>query len=495
MSISDSKEFFRWDYTNTLFPLRMNSLLVDKSPDRLHDFITTKVLADGGSFQSQHRVFASKKAWSLRRTVKLDPVAEFFLYDIVYRNRKVFRSGSSSREVHGYRIVKGIPLSPLGSYADFKKSVAQKRSTYKYYAYIDIASYFNHIYHHDLVRWFEDAGAGQNDLLIFGKFLREIVGGRSIDCLPQGLYPAKMIGSNFLHFLEDSNRIRAKQSVRLMDDIWLFDNDRSTLISDCLLIQSLLSDRGLSVNDRKSVILEGYGLNEDVDIDEIKVELLRKRRDRLKEEGYGEWENEEEEEDPEDLEELEQEEQDYLISLLKKDTIHEEDAELVLALMQEHSSDIMEFLPTLIKGFPGLAKKLFHFCKDVPDKEDITEILIELLNHDDPVTEYQLFWFGAMTEDYLLGTRKVGELIMALYDHDKATAITKAKILEIPEKRFGLSDMREEQLKTGHSGWLSWSSAVGARAHAKGQRNQLLKYFRKASPMNQLIGEFVESCF
>ncbi len=163
--------------------------------------------------------------------------------------------------------------------------------------------------------------------------------------------------------------------------------------------------------------------------------------------------------------------------------------------MQEHSSDIMEFLPTLIKGFPGLAKKLFHFCKDVPDKEDITEILIELLNHDDPVTEYQLFWFGAMTEDYLLGTRKVGELIMALYDHDKATAITKAKILEIPEKRFGLSDMREEQLKTGHSGWLSWSSAVGARAHAKGQRNQLLKYFRKASPMNQLIGEFVESCF
>ncbi len=84
---------------------------------------------------------------------------------------------------------------------------------------------------------------------------------------------------------------------------------------------------------------------------------------------------------------------------------------------------------------------------------------------------------------------------MALYEHENATDITKAKLLEIPEKRFGLTNLRDEQLRTGQSGWLGWASAVGARVQPKGQRNQLLKYFRKASPMNRLIGEFVETCF
>ena len=101
-----------------------------------------------------------------------------------------------------------------------------------------------------------------------------------------------------------------------------------------------------------------------------------------------------------------------------------------------------------------------------------------------------------MAEDYLISTKRAGDLLGALYEHKSATAITKAKILEIPEKRFGLPELREEHLRTGHSDWLSWASAVGARVHPKGQRNQILKYFRKSSPiMNQLIGEFVETCF
>jgi hypothetical protein len=50
-------------------------------------------------------------------------------------------------------------------------------------------------------------------------------------------------------------------------------------------------------------------------------------------------------------------------------------------------------------------------------------------------------------------------------------------------------------LRTGHSGWLACSAAVGARNQPKGTRNQLLKYFRKSSSMNQHMGEFVETCF
>ena len=117
------------------------------------------------------------------------------------------------------------------------------------------------------------------------------------------------------------------------------------------------------------------------------------------------------------------------------------------------------------------------------------------LNSGIKITEYQLFWFAKMVEDYLLKTPRAGDLLMALYEHENATDISKAKILEISDKRFGLVDLREEQLRTGHSDWLAWAAAVGARAHPKGQRNQLLKYFRKSSPINRLLGEFVETCF
>jgi len=111
------------------------------------------------------------------------------------------------------------------------------------------------------------------------------------------------------------------------------------------------------------------------------------------------------------------------------------------------------------------------------------------------ITEFQLFWLAKITEDILLDNRKAGDLLIALYDHQSATEITRAKVLEIPEMKFGMPDLREEQLRSGQSGWLAWSSAVGTRKHPKAKRNHLLKYLRKSSPMNRLIGEFVENLF
>lgn len=100
--------------------------------------------------------------------MKLDPVAEFFFYDFIYRNRRLFRkSPVVTRRAYGFRIVNGEPLTILSSYSEFKKGVAKYRSAYRHYGYFDVAAYFNRIYHHDLVRWFEDAGASEDDTKIF----------------------------------------------------------------------------------------------------------------------------------------------------------------------------------------------------------------------------------------------------------------------------------------------------------------------------------------
>ena len=460
--VKNSTHLYLWDYESTLFPLRTNRLMVERFSKELRDFIQTEVLTATGGFQNQHRVFATKRGWFLRPTVKLDPIAEFFIYDFVYRNRSLFRkSHALNRRVYGFRIVNGEPISILKSYSEFKRGVAHHRTEYKNYAYFDIAAYFNHIYHHDLVRWFEDAGGDNQDAITFGKFLRETAAGRSVDCLPQGIYPSKMIGSAFLAFLENSSRIRAAQSLRLMDDMWLFDDDQKTLVSDFLIVQSLLIDRGLSINDRKSAILEGHDPEADLppDVDEMKIQLLRKRREELRESDfYGDLSEEEDEERTDEIEGLNDEEKAYLLSLLKRDNVQEEDAELVLTLMRDNSDDIIEFIPGLVREFPGLSKRLYHFCRDVEDKDAITVIIKEYIDTGVRITEYQLFWFGKMAEDYLLGSQGIGQLLISLYEHDSATDISKAKILEIPEKRFGLPDLEknnsEPAIPTGWHGAL-----------------------------------------
>ncbi len=467
--------------------------MVEKYSTEVLEFIQAECLSANGGFQSQHRVFATKRGWFLRPTVKLDPVAELFLYDFVYRNRSRFRkSPLPTRKVLGYRIVGSVPIPILQSYSNYKKAIAKNRETYQCYAYFDVAAYFNRIYHHDLVAWFEDAGASSDDVALFGKFLREIASGRTVDCLPQGIYPAKMIGAAFLGFLENSNRIRCAESVRLMDDMWLFDNDLATLTADFVMVQSLLSDRGLSVNEQKSRIVERPDQQPELplNLDEMKIRLLQRRREELSHGGgYDDSEDEEE------LEELSNEEQEYLISLLKPDNVPEEDAELVLTLMQDHSSDVVDYIPTLIRDFPGLAKRIYHFCAKVEHKNQVAAAVLNYLEEGTQITEYQLFWFGMMVEDYLLKTPRAGPLLMSLYEHENATDISRAKILEIPDKRFGLVDLRDEQLRSGHSDWPAWAAAIGSRVQPKGQRNHLLKYFRKSSKMNRIIGEFVENAF
>lgn len=496
-TVTTSKQFFLSDYESTLFPLRMNRLMVEKYSEEILAFIQTECLSHDGGFQSQHRVFATKRGWFLRPTVKLDPVAELFLYDFVYRNRSLFKSSlPATRKVLGYRIVGGAPIPILQSYQDYKKAIAKNRESYSCHAFFDVASYFNRIYHHDLVAWWENLGGVPDDVAILGKFLRESASGRTVDCLPQGIYPAKMIGAAFLNFLENSNRIRCAESVRLMDDMWLFDDDPAILISDFLTAQSLLSDRGLSINEQKSGIVETAGQQFELplNLDEMKIRLLQRRREQLIQSGYSDSESEAS--DDNDLgEELSAEEHEYLLSLLKPDNVPEEDAELVLALMQDHSSDILEYLPTLICDFPGLAKRMYHFCAKVLDKNEVAAVVLKYLNGGTQITEYQLFWLGMMVEGYLLKTPKAGTLLVSLYEHDDATDISRAKILEIPENAFGLPDLRHEQLRSGHSDWPAWAAAIGSRTHPKGQRNHLLRYFRKSSKMNRLIGEFVENVF
>jgi hypothetical protein len=148
--IYSAKEFFLEDFSRTLFPLTTNRVLVEKGSEELLDYTKT-ILAGDGSFLPQRRVYANKDKLHLRRTIKLDPVAEFYLYHLIYQNRNLFRKPHNAERLHfGYRFEKGRPMAPSVSYADFKSEVWSGTFRTEEFIGFDVAAYFNGVYHHDL---------------------------------------------------------------------------------------------------------------------------------------------------------------------------------------------------------------------------------------------------------------------------------------------------------------------------------------------------------
>jgi hypothetical protein len=482
-----SVDFYREDFLRTLFPLVTNRVLVERGSADLLSF-AHETLTGKRSFLPQRRVYANKDALHLRRTIKLDAVAEFFFYDLIFRNRILFRKPyTDARQHFGYRFEEGRPLPPSKSYGDFKLAAWRHMHAIKENISFDIASYFNSTYHHDLHAWFTATGAPSGEADAFGKFLREINAGRSLDCLPQGLYPAKMVGSDFLRFIENSSTIRASKTLRFMDDFCLFDNDIDVLKADFAEVQRLLGLKGLSVNSSKTKLGDTPSADqEDRNISELKKTLLKRRRRII----VSHYDGDEEVED--DAVEVTEEEIQYILSLLGAGQPSEEDAELILIVMREHVDRIEGHLSVLAKGFPHLAKNFFALCADARDKEAVADIVLGVVKEGEHIGEYQLFWFGMMLDNYLINTKRAPEIVDALYKHSSATDISRAKVLEIADRRYGLPEMRESFLRDGRSDWLAWASAAGSLAMDKSARNYLLGYFANGSEMNKLIANIIQ---
>lgn len=422
----------------------------------------------------------------IRRTIKLDPVAEVFFYDLVFKHRSIFRKPTSQKRASfGYRFASGRPLDATSSYRGFKGAASEYTKTYKFGLTFDVASYFNSIYHHDLVGWMGEKVSDSTDIELFGKFLREINSGRSVDCLPQGLYPAKMIGNDFLKFLDNANKLKSTRLIRFMDDIAIFSNNREDLLADFYVIQDLLGQKGLSINPSKTRFIEKDSADIRREVDSVRRGLLKKRR-HLIINGYDV--TIEESDSPRNLD---SKELSRLKQMLTQPHLDEEDAELVLALMGAHSRDVLLRFEDLLKEFPHLAKNMYVFSKNITDRTALCDVILKYIKNATVIPEYQLFWIGMILEDYLLDTRHAGELIDKLFTHPWSTSISKAKILEISDKKFGLPELREEHLKEGKSDWLAWSAAVGTRTANKASRNYVLKYFSNASPLNRIIAEIV----
>lgn len=362
--MKSAKDFFDYDFLSTLFPMETCRFLIGHGAVEIDAHIQRCLSdQDGDSsyqFLAQTRVYASKPHHHVRRTVKLDPVAEYFLYEIIFRNKSKFRKPFTENKKHfGYRFDEGKPIPATSSYTGFKKALVAYGETYSHSLSFDVASYFNNIYHHDIVSWFANLGANLDDVNALGTYLRQSNSGRSIDCWPQGLYPAKMVGNDFLRFVEQHHGIKSNAIVRFMDDFVMYSDNPEALTEDFYRIQKLLGQKGLSVNPSKTEVGGTAGVKVEKTIDAVKATLLAKRRKASLLAYMDDFESA--------LEEIKmtKEELEYLRELLKAQHLEEEDAELALSLFRDNPIEVQPHLEQFLVNFPHLAKNIWSLCKHI----------------------------------------------------------------------------------------------------------------------------------
>jgi len=492
--MESTKEFIQSDFGSTLYPLKTNLIMAEVNGDELSEYIYNKILDDqheSDNFLSQHKVYATKPRGHLRRTVKLDPVAEYFIYDVVYRNRAIFRSQvSDTRRSFGYRFKEGAQIPVHEAYAEYKTQLSECSDKFKHNIQFDIASYFNSLYHHDLTHWFASKdGVTGVDSNAISKFFREINSGRSVDFLPHGIYPCKMIGNEFLKFIDLSGLLKSSQIVRFMDDFTLYDDNPNVLRQDFIRIQQLLGMFALNVNPSKTYYDNKVG---DIELTLSKIkqslkEIITDYEEFSTASGVEVVETEVEIENS-----LSKDQIEGLMALLKDDDLDESEADRILSFLRLHSDSLIELFPILLERFPNIIKHIYSVCSAITDKEALAKIIYDFLHSRSDFLEYQLFWLGAILEDYLSGVKLYGESLIKIYELTADFKIARSKILEIPEQGFGLKEIRDDLLKTGQSDWLSWSSAIGSRSLPSVERNYVLNYFSKGSPMNFLVASSVK---
>ena len=492
--MTGTADFIKADFSGTLFPMKTNLIVLEHYEKEMAQHIATRVLSDAhpeDNFLPQQRVHATKPRGHLRRTVKLDPVAEYFLYDIVYRNRAIFRPqvGPTHRSF-GYRFKNGAPVPVHAAYTEYKASLAELAANHSHRLQFDIASYFNTLYHHDIAHWFAGSpGVDEADAAAIGKYFREINAGRSVDFLPHGIYPAKMIGNEFLKVVDLSGVLKSAAISRFMDDFNLFDDDPSVLQQDFFRIQQLLGQFGLNVNPSKTHFDRSVGSVEDT-LSAIRESLIEIVEGVEQVEGVSGVDLVEIEEEV--VSDLTKGQIASLLALLRDDSLEESDADLILGFLRSHSDDILEHLPILLRRFPNLVKHLYSLCATITDKATLSSILLDHLKSESYFVEYQLFWLACLVEDHLLGAGCYGQVLVRIYELSQDFRIARAKVLEVPEQGFGLKELRSDYLKTGQSDWLSWASAAGTRTLKRAERNYALDYFSKCSPLNFIVAEGVK---
>lgn len=482
-SVSD---FVSEDAPRGLFPLDSHALYAKHGSKLMADYIKDGIFNDNErtkAFLNAPICYALKDARHMRKVLGLDPLSTYFLYGFVHKhaNSHFQTDRPDEKRRYGYAFKNRRPLSPSEQYHDFRRRTYQLRIKYPYFAKVDISNCFNSFYHHNVQRFIEDDFSEEAGAQM-GQFLREINSGTSINCFPQGIYPAKAIGNLYLKFIEENARLKSPGVIRFLDDVCLFATKQQTIDDDIYRLQEVLGLHNLCLNAQKTEI-GNLDEHKSMKIDAIKKRLLIKREAR---QSYDDEAEDEEEDD-----ELEDFEREYLEDLINQDVVPEEDVELAINLVDDEAT-VMRVLDLVCNQHPHLIKHVHRlFGKVEFDDDGASWELLQARVYAKNTTEYELFWLAKLVADYYAFDRTAAEALIHIQAHSNASPFVRAAILENRNNKFGLLELKEDQLRNSSGDIVGCAALMGLRDAQKSKRNQLGKYAARSGPHMKLYADIV----
>lgn len=465
--------FIAWDNPRSLFPLRTNPVSAFLAGNDLHAHIANEILDPTkrqSAFGQATAGYALKDSLHNRRILVLDPFSTYFMYGFVLDNRRHFGpSIEGSRRRYGYSLPRsGKPSQPIKEYSQFRTQKYALKKGHKYFAQVDIANCFNSFYHHNVATFISQEvsqSAGQH----MGQLLREINGGHSVGCFPQGIFPAKTVGNTYLSFAERSGSLKSSAVIRFMDDFFLFDDDERVVLKDIRRLQEVIGEHHLALNSAKTRIGSKADDFEERELSAIKKSLLAKRS------AQPMYSDDATEPSP-----LEPEEAEYLKELIRSPNVAEEDVELALSLLQEDPEEALKLAKLVLEQYPHLVKSLYSQVRHLPDEVPIwTELCARLACTE--ISEFELFWLIRIALDHFDFDEESARFLFEALEHPSAGTLVEAAVLECRSLDYGLFELKQKYLRERGHGLVGYASAIGLLGHEKAQRNMLYKYAMKNS--------------
>ena len=467
------------DHSKWIFPLRTPLVFAAADPNMLRAHIR-KILDAGQpeAFVPGHIAYSRKDPHHLRRVQVLDPIATFFLYDFVQTHRDAFpRPTLDGRDVFGHFFESKKFVSGFSEYHRFRRRKYELIANYGHFAQVDVFNCFNSFYHHDVTSFVAERvslPAGEE----IGQFLRELNLGVSIACFPQGLYPAKVLGSAYLSLVETSRKLKAPGLARFLDDIVLAAKT-SREVDDCILeLQYLLDKHHLSLNDSKTTVGEEGQRFQERKLDRIKRQLLEKRE--AVKPGY---DSDADEDDENDDEGLTDSERSYLVDLISEHNVAQEDIELALGLMGDDEEGFNLLTHLVLDSAPHLLRDFHRFVSDYTGSEDVLwNSINDTLSAERILPEHDLFWIARILISQFQFDQSVADALLEIYQRANGSAVVRAAILETEYLDHGFADLKIEAIRSEGTLLLAAAGMVGLASFNKAKRNQIFKYVARNSP-------------
>jgi len=180
-------------------------------------------------FGSARRFVVPKDDISYRTATQLDPIDSIFLTAILHEyGHKIEEKRIPIQEhrVFSYRYSPQEDYSLYDrevSWIDFWKNCQTKSETYKYAIYLDIADFYNQIYHHTIENQLIDAGF-PNPIIKWLIGLFESVTAKVSRGIPVGSHITHMIAELVMIPIDESMLLKGLDFFRYVDDIIIFCN-------------------------------------------------------------------------------------------------------------------------------------------------------------------------------------------------------------------------------------------------------------------------------